>query len=140
MSFEKINNNNLDKIHNRKCIMLVNFNKKELSLIKNISNFAGIRDHIILSEKNGENIIRDILDGNISSECENGIKSKSVIFNNTPSTQVNAFLEGLKKVRINRPFTAMVTETSIDWTLNNLIENLVQERNAMSLGKTIEHK
>ncbi|EQI79303.1 UNVERIFIED_ORG: hypothetical protein QQG_2944, partial [Clostridioides difficile Y384] len=24
MSFEKINNNNLDKIHNRKCIMLVN--------------------------------------------------------------------------------------------------------------------
>ena len=47
MSFEKINNNNLDKIHNRKCIMLVNFNKKELSLIKNVSNFAGIRDHII---------------------------------------------------------------------------------------------
>lgn len=78
MSFEKINNNNLDKIHNRKCIMLVNFNKKELSLIKNVSNFAGIRDHIILSDKNGENIIRDILDGNISSECENGIKSKSV--------------------------------------------------------------
>lgn len=43
-------------------------------------------------------------------------------------------------MRINRPFTAMVTETSIDWTLNNLIENLVQERNAMSLGETIEHK
>ncbi len=31
----------------------------------------------------------------------------------------------------------MVTETSIDWTLNNLIENLVQERNAMSLGKQL---
>ena len=36
MSFEKINNNNLDKIHNRKCIMLVNFNKKELSLKVNL--------------------------------------------------------------------------------------------------------
>lgn len=82
MLFEKINNNNLDKIYNRKCIMFVNFNKKELLLIKNVSNFVVIRDYIILSDKNGENIIRDILDGNILNECENGIKSKFVIFNN----------------------------------------------------------
>ncbi|OFA26459.1 DUF3783 domain-containing protein [Clostridioides difficile] len=73
-------------------------------------------------------------------------KSKKCTNKNPPKNFI-IFLGGLDKkksylndIGINRPFTAMVTETSIDWTLNNLIENLVQERNAMSLGKTIEHK
>ena len=43
-------------------------------------------------------------------------------------------------MRINRPLTAMVTETTLDWTLNKLLYNLVEERKALSLGKELSHK
>ena len=43
-------------------------------------------------------------------------------------------------MRMRRPLTAMVTETSIDWTLNNLIANLIEENTALSSGKSFEHK
>lgn len=40
---------------------------------------------------------------------------KAIIFNNIPTTRVSGFLDGLKKMKIRRPLTAMVTEVSIDW-------------------------
>ena len=43
-------------------------------------------------------------------------------------------------MRINRPLTAMVTDTNLDWTLNNLLYNLVEERKALSSGKEFSHK
>ena len=39
MTFTKINDINNDNIHNRACVMVVNFNKKEGALIKNICGF-----------------------------------------------------------------------------------------------------
>lgn len=140
MSFEKIENLNLENKHNRSCMMVVNFDKKELITIKNIGGMLGIRDQITLDNKNGESIVKNILDGDISSDCENGIKNKSIIFNNIPNNKINAFLESLKKMKIRRPLTAMVTDTSIGWTLNKLIVNLEEERQAMKSGKYINHK
>ena len=49
------------------------------------------------------------------------------------------FLDSLKKMKIKRPLSAMVTEVSIDWTLNTLIYNLKEERKALSKGKTVNH-
>ena len=36
MSFEKLNQTSLSDIHDRSCIILVNINKKEINMIKNI--------------------------------------------------------------------------------------------------------
>lgn len=140
MSFEKINNVNVQDKHDRSCILIVNFDKKELLTIRNISSMLGMRDHIILNNTNGDSVIRDILEDRLSGECNNGMKNKSIIFNNMPHNKINAFLDSLKKMKIMRPLTAMVTDTSIDWTLNNLIMNLEEEREAMRTGKTINHK
>ncbi len=68
-----------------------------------------------------------------------GVK-KAIIFNNIPTTRVSGFLDGLKKMKIRRPLTAMVTEVSIDWKLNTLIYNLKEERKAISKGQFAEHK
>lgn len=139
MTFTKINDVD-NNTHNRDCVMIVNFNKKEFTLIKNICGLIGVRDCIFLDKTNGNSIIKNILDNDISSDCEDGFVNKAVIFNNIPNKKINSFLESLKKIRINRPLTAMVTETSIDWTLNNLIYNLVEERKALSSGKEFSHK
>ncbi|QJA10023.1 DUF3783 domain-containing protein [Romboutsia sp. CE17] len=139
MTFTKMNNMD-NNIHSRSCVMIINFNKKESALIKNICGFIGIRDCIFLDKTNGNSLIKDILEGNISSDCEDGLNSKSIVFNNVPSVKINSFLDSLKKMRINRPLTAIVTETTVEWTLNNLIYNLMEERKSLSTGKEFNHK
>lgn len=91
MAFEKINDKEQANIHDRSCIILVNFNKKELTSIKTVSNFVGIKDRIIVTGKNGNTKIRDILDGNISDDNEDVWSEKVVIFNNIPNNRVTVF-------------------------------------------------
>ena len=140
MSFEKINNINQENISDKTCIMIVNFNQKELSMIKNISRLIGLKDIITLDYKNGNSVIRSILEDNISNTDDANNKNKVVLFNNISTQKINALLDNLKKVKISRPLSAMITEQTIDWTLDNLIINLVNERKAISEGKVSNHK
>ena len=140
MTFKKINENEQQNIHDRSCIILVNFNSKELAAIKTVSGFAGIRDRIAVTSKNGNTKIKDILDGNMVDDNEDVWSEKAIIFNNIPTNRVTGFLDGLKKMKIRRPLTAMVTEVSIDWKLNTLIYNLKEERKAIAKGQFVDHK
>lgn len=140
MTFKKINENEQQNLHDRSCMILVNFNAKELAAIKTVSSFAGIRDRIAVTSKNGNTKIKDILEGNIVDDNEDIWSEKAIIFNNIPTNRVSGFLDGLKKMKIRRPLTAMVTEVSIDWKLNTLIYNLKEERKAIAKGKFLDHK
>ena len=55
---------------------------------------------------------------------------------------MNIFIENLKKVRVNNVLKAVVTETSVNWSVNEVISNLVAERTAISKGNfdEIHHK
>lgn len=139
MSFTNINNMN-NYIYNRSCIILVNFHKKEEVLIKNIGGLVGIRDFVFLDKSNQSSKVKDILENNILSDCEDGFINKTIIFNNIPNSKIHGFLDGLKKMRINRPLSAIVTEINIEWTLKDLIYNLIEEKNSMAKGKEFKHK
>ncbi len=139
MTFKKINENEQQNLHDRSCMILVNFNAKELAAIKTVSNFAGIRDRIAVTSKNGNTKINDILDGNMLDDNEEVWSEKAIIFNNIPTNRVSGFLDGLKKMKIRRPLTAMVTEVSIDWKLDTLIYNLKEERKSIAKGQVVDH-
>ena len=98
-----------------------------------------LKDRIVLTSKNGNTKIKDILDGNISDDNENTWSEKAIIFNNIPTNRVSGFLDGLKKMKIRRPLTAMVTEVSIDWKLDTLIYNLKEERKSIAKGQVVDH-
>jgi hypothetical protein len=138
MSFENINSisTSADK---KTAVMLYNFNAKELTMLKNICGLMGIKEKIVLNPENGNSIIKDILNNKLDDNCENKLNDKAVIFNNIEHSKIHSFLQSLKKFRINRPLIAVVTETSINWDLNNLINNLVEERDALKSGKPINH-
>lgn len=106
MTFKKINENEQNNIHDRSCIILVNFNNKEVAAIKTVSSFAGIKDRIVLTSKNGNTKIKDILDGNISDDNENTWSEKAIIFNNIPTNRVSGFLDGLKKDENKKTFNS----------------------------------
>ena len=94
MTFKKINENEQQNLHDRSCMILVNFNAKELAAIKTVSNFAGIRDRIAVTSKNGNTKINDILDGNMLDDNEEVWSEKAIIFSSkTPIsfTPVSSF-------------------------------------------------
>ncbi|MEG0857110.1 MAG: DUF3783 domain-containing protein [Terrisporobacter sp.] len=136
MSFEKLNETSINNQNERSCIMVVNFNKKEIGMIKNIGRLVGIRDCISLDYKNGQSKIVDILNDNVLTDGEETWTNKAIIFNNIEQMKINGFLESLKKMKIQRPLSAVVTETTIDWTLSKLVYNLLEERKALNLGKS----
>lgn len=140
MSFENIKDIDLNNVHNRSCIMVVNFNNKELNSIKNISRLIGLKDIITLDYKNGNSVIRNILEDNIANSGDTNNKNKVILFNNVSTQKINALLDNLKKIKINRPLSAMITDQTIEWTIDNLIINLVNERKAISEGKVSNHK
>lgn len=139
MSFEKLNQNLISNIHDRNCIIIVNFNKKEMGIIKNIGRLVGIKDCIFVDSKSGKTTIKDILDNNISDDNEEIWSNKAIVFNNINQLKINGFLESLKKMKIARPLSAIVTDQTIDWTLNKLVYNLIQERQALKSGQMLDH-
>ena len=139
MSFEKLNETSINNIHDRSCVIVVNSNKKESAMIKNMGRLVGIRDFIFVDSKNGNTIIKDILENNISQDNEEVWTNKAMIFNNINQIKINGFLDSLKKIKIAKPLSAILTETTIDWTLNKLVYNLIQERKAIQAGKTVNH-
>lgn len=134
MSFERLDKNKVSDNDVRSCVLLCNFNGKELQTIKNYASILGLRDQIYLYSKNGDSIIKDILENNIDSNCEDGRKEKAIIFNNISNIKINMFIDNLKKLRINNILKAVVTETSVNWTVNELILNLLNERAAINSG------
>lgn len=126
-------------INERGCIILCNFNDKEKKLIKTFGIMMGLKDQINVNWKNGDSVIKEIIEGNISSTCENGIKDRAIIFNSIDPIKVSMFIDNIKKMRISPAMKAIVTETSNEWKLNNLLMNLVEERKAEKLGKEVKH-
>ena len=139
MSFEKLDVKDTEVKYGRSCVILCNFNAKEIKTVSNLAGMIGIRDKIVISYKNGNSIVKDVLEGNILNDSEDGIKNKAIIFNNIPGAKMGIFIENLKKFRVNNVLKATVTETSREWTVNVLLKNLVAERIAMKTGKDFEH-
>ena len=73
------------------------------------------------------------------SDAKDGIKDRAIIFNNISEIKVSMFIDNMKKMRIAPSMKAVVTETSVEWTLNELLENLKAERRAEKKGKILEH-
>lgn len=140
MSFERIDIKNNEIEEGRSCIFLCNFSGKELKMVENYAGVIGIKDRIVLSYKNGDSKIKDIVDGKILSKCTEGPNNRAIIFNNISQFKIGMFIENLKKIKVRNVLFAAVTETSKEWTLNNLIENLVEERKAMQSGTSIHDK
>lgn len=140
MSFELLNTKETSINEGRSCIILCNFNVKEAKTIGNLAGMLGIRDKIVISYKNGNTLVKDVLAGNILNDAEDGAKSKAIIFNNIPGAKIGLFIENLKKFRLNNVLKATVTETSKEWTVNVLLNNLRAENIAMKSGKAFEHE
>lgn len=140
MSFELLDTKETKANEGRSCIILCNFNAKEVKTVGNLAGMLGIRDKIVVNYKNGNTLVKDVLEGNILNDAEDGIKNRAIIFNNIPGAKIGVVIENLKKFRLNNVLKATVTETSREWTINVLLNNLAAEKIAMQSGKSYDHE
>lgn len=140
MSFELLDTKDTKVEEGRSCVILCNFNGKEAKTVGNLAGMIGLRDRINISYKNGNTLVKDVIEGKLLDDAEDGIKNKAIIFNNVPGNKIGLFIENLKKFRLNNVLKATVTETSREWTIDILLKNLVAEKVAMQTGKDYEHK
>ena len=68
MSFDKLDIKDNSAREGRACILVCNLVGKDLQKVKNCAMILGIRDQIILNSKNGNTVIKDVLDNNINAE------------------------------------------------------------------------
>ena len=123
----------------RPCIIICNFNDKEAKLLKTYGSMMWLKYQIRVNWTNGNTLVKDILEDNISSECEEEIRDRAIIFNDLPNMKVSMFIDNMKKMRIAPAMKAIVTETSINWTLSHLLKNLIEERKAERQGREAKH-
>ena len=130
----------LDTTESRSCALLFNFNNKDLMSIKSIFRLIGISDIIILKNENLNTVIKDILEDNLLNDSEDKINSRAIIFNNIERRKISSVSDNLKRLKIQRPLLATVTETSVNWDLKNLLCNLQEEAISLNTSKISIHK
>ena len=138
MTFKNLKD--IDTTESRSCALVFNFNNKDLMTIKSVFRLSGISDIIILKNNNSNTTIKDILDNNLLNDSEEKINSRAIIFNNIESRKISAVSDNLKRLKVQRPLLATVTETSINWELKNLLYNLQEEAHSLKNSKISIHK
>ena len=138
MTFKNLKD--IDTTESRSCALVFNFNNKDLMTIKSVFRLSGISDIIIIKNDNLNTNIKDILDNNLLNDSEEKINSRAIIFNNIESRKISAVSDNLKRLKVQRPLLATVTETSINWELKNLLYNLQEEAHSLKNSKISIHK
>ena len=124
MSFESIKNTDTHSTHPRICVVLSAFSPAELKQLKNVARLTGIGEQIIINGSYNATKVLDLLENPSLTpvETENISTQKAILFNNVPANRMN-----------------VVTETSIHWTIEELISNLAAERIALKNNQTTLH-
>jgi 3-deoxy-D-manno-octulosonic-acid transferase len=81
-----------------------------------------------LLNRHGSVVIGDILrEGTIGTE-ELACEERLVLFHNVSDGGVRSLMQVFKSLEIPKPIFAIVTETSITWTLAELMAHLIEEK------------
>lgn len=114
---------------NKKLILSYGFNEEELVIIKDIARTSGPSPLRDIKATEGKMTVKELIEGN-AFEFYNCTmpESKAVIFNNFSDEELEGAINSLRKSLKEMPILAVVTENSINWTFEKLINHLEEER------------
>ena len=111
-------------------ILVFGFTDAEQALINRRLAEIGVPPPFRLEKRHGSVVIGDILrEGAIGTE-EFECREQLVLFSNLSEAGVRSLMQVFKSLEIPKPIFAVVTETSITWTLKQLMEHLIEEKRA----------
>ena len=111
-------------------ILTFGYTEEEQKRIDEYLSEIGVPPPTRLEKRHGSVVIGDILrQGTLGTE-EFDCQDRLVLFYNISEAGVRSLMQILKSLEIPKPIFAMVTETSITWTLEQLMEHLIEEKRA----------
>jgi hypothetical protein len=90
----------------------------------------GVPAPIRLEKRHGSTVIGDIIQKGAIGVREFDCQEHLVLFYNLSDTGVRSLMQVFKSLEIPKPIFAIVTETSITWTLEQLMDHLIEEKRA----------
>ena len=111
-------------------VLTFGYTDEEQVLINQRLSEIGVPPPTRLEKRHGSVVIGDLLGrGRIGNE-EFDCREHLVLFYNLSETGVRSLMRVFKSLEIPKPIFAIVTETSITWTLEQLMEHLIEEKRA----------
>lgn len=111
-------------------ILVFGFTDAEQALINRRLSELGVPSPLRLEKRHGSVVIGDILREEAIGSDEFDCQERLVLFSNLSETGVRSLMQVFKSLEIPKPIFAIVTETSITWTLRQLMEHLIEEKRA----------
>ncbi len=111
-------------------VLTFGYTDAEQVLVDQRLSEIGVPPPTRLEKRHGSVVIGDILrQGTIGTEAFD-CRERLVLFYNLSETGVRSLMQVFKSLEIPKPIFAIVTETSITWTLEHLMEHLIEEKRA----------
>jgi hypothetical protein len=116
-------------LENNKTILIFGFDAEEKQVMHDLLEENNLPDYKVIDESMGKMKIRDILEG-LKLEVYNCRlnQEKVILFNNLNDEELNQSIRLVTNNLKGKPILATVTEISIDWTFENLLNHLIEER------------
>lgn len=105
--------------------------KSNIKLVPVDNTMLGMKVGDIVLEKREESAPNDRFKG-----------EKILVFNEVPDVQLKLIIDLTKRVIKKKPILAVVTETSVEWNFEQLVEHLIEEREWHKTNKkgTFKHE
>jgi hypothetical protein len=112
-------------------LLVWNFTTEEMAGLDAFLLKIGAPSAISIDRTQGYLTVREIIDG--SESRGEGLTSaeKVILFHDVPQKGVFFLIDIFQRTDLPCPIYAVVTEQSIDWPFNELLEHLVEERDRM---------
>jgi hypothetical protein len=112
-------------------LLVWNYSIEEKNKLDVILSEIGAPSAVTIEPGQGHHRLQDILDGKPPSPEPFLSGEKVILFHDVPQKGVMFLIKFFKQVDLPRPIYAMVTEHSINWPFNELLEHLTEERDRM---------
>lgn len=132
MAFEKLDLSNRKRSGGRNVVFLYGYSMQLVPVFDEILKESGIDEYVFIDEKRSKMRIKAIINDEKGNEVELKEQAQQVVlFNGTSQYELQIFITKLREKIEGSPYIAMVTKTSKEWIFNDLIVELIDERNSL---------
>lgn len=107
-----------------------NYTPEEHAQLEQFLEEVGAPPAVAIHPQQGHLLIKDILKGEKHADQAFDCKEKVTLFYNIPNKGISFLIDQARTRRLPQPIYAAVTEHSLHWSFSELVQELIQEREA----------
>ena len=117
-------------MHGKPRLLLWNYTEEEKAKVDQFLEEVKAPPAVSIRKDQGYLPLKEIIHTDKRGDTEFECDEKLVLFYNIPSKGISFLIDQSKQRQLPRPIYAAVTEESINWPFNELMEDLISEREA----------